>query len=76
RCLPVTTEGASASLADQDHVAGRMLPGGSDEIGGQALACEVLRTAGASGVVLVSAANAFDVPLAGDVYLLLALGCE
>ncbi|MEW6270233.1 MAG: hypothetical protein AB1689_13160 [Thermodesulfobacteriota bacterium] len=76
RCLPVTTAGASASLADQDHVAGRMLPGGSDEIGGQALACEVLRTAGASGVVLVSAANAFDVPLAGDVYLLLALGCE
>jgi hypothetical protein len=53
-----------------------MLPGGIDVIAGGALSCDALRGAGTSGMFLVSAANAFDVPLAGDVYLLLSLGCD
>lgn len=76
RCLPLTTESAQASLVDQDHVPGRQLPNGSDVIAGQALGCDALHAGSASGLVLVSAANAFDVPLAGDVYVLFALGCE
>jgi hypothetical protein len=76
RCLPLTTESARASLTDQDHVPGRELPSGSDVLGGRALSCDVLQDAGTPGLILASAANAFDVPLAGDVYLLLGLGCE
>jgi hypothetical protein len=76
RCFPFTSETAQATLVDQDHVPGRMLPAGIDLIGGKALACETLRTEGPGGMIAVSAANAFDVPGAGDVYLLLAVGCE
>jgi hypothetical protein len=76
RCFPLTTETARATLVDQDHVPGRMLPPGVDVIGGQPLACETLQRDGPEGMFLVSAVNAFDVPQAGDVYLLLALACE
>lgn len=76
RCLPFTTEGAQASLTDQDHVAGDDLPHGTDELGGAALSCDTLRSAGTSGLLTVSAANAFDVRLAGDVYLIVGLACE
>lgn len=76
RCFPFTTETAQATLTGQDHVFGRMLPSGIDLIGGKALACETLRTSGLGGMIGVSATNAFDVPGAGDVYLLLAVGCE
>jgi hypothetical protein len=76
RCIPVTTETARATLVDQDHVPGRMLPAGTDLIGGKALTCETLQANGPAGMIAVSGANAFDVPGAGDVYLLLAVGCE
>ena len=76
RCLPLTTETAQATLVDRDHVAGEMLPSGSDVLGGVPLSCDALRADGSAGLVLVSAANAFDVPLAGDVYLIFGLGCD
>jgi hypothetical protein len=76
RCLPITTESAQARLVDRDHVPGRMLPSGTDLTQGTPVSCEALASQGAAGTVFVSAANAFDVPQAGDVYLLFGLGCE
>lgn len=76
RCLPITTETAQATLVDRDHVAGAMLPSGIDILGGSPVTCETLQSQGAAGTVFISAANAFDVPRAGDVYLIFGLGCE
>lgn len=76
RCVPITTENAQALLGDQDLVPGKVLPAGFDLIGGTARTCDALRSSGASGMILVSTINEFDLPLVGDVYLLLGLGCQ
>jgi hypothetical protein len=75
RCLPLTTEGAQATLVDRDHEAGESLPAGVDVFEGTPVSCDALRADGPEGMLLVSAANAFDVALAGDVYLVFALEC-
>jgi hypothetical protein len=75
RCLPLTTEGAQATLTGRDHEAGETLPAGVDVFEGAPVSCDALRAGGPEGMLLVSAANAFDVALAGDVYLVFALEC-
>jgi hypothetical protein len=76
RCLPLSTEGMQATLVDRDHVAGESLPAGVDVFGGQPVSCAALRESGPAGMLLYSTANAFDVPIAGDAYLVLGLGCD
>jgi hypothetical protein len=75
RCLPLTTETTQATLVDRDHEPGETLPAGVDVFGGAPVSCDALRAGGAEGLLLASAANAFDVALAGDVYLVFALEC-
>ncbi|HVH05245.1 MAG TPA: hypothetical protein VNE71_04510 [Myxococcota bacterium] len=76
RCLPLTTETTQATLVDRDHEPGETLPSGVDVFSGTPVGCDALRADGPAGMLLFSTANAFDVPLAGDAYLVFALGCD
>ena len=53
-----------------------MLPSGVSVFDGVPVSCETLSESGPAGMLLFSTANAFDVPLTGDSYLVFGLGCE
>jgi hypothetical protein len=76
RCLPLTTEGSQATLVDRDLEPGETLPPGIDLFSGLPVACETLRESGPAGMLLFSTGNTFDVPLAGDSYLVFGLACD
>jgi hypothetical protein len=76
RCIELTTETVTATIVDGNGMAGVEIPDGRETNGGIALACNQLAAGGASGMFLVSAVNALDVEIAGDIAFIFLLGCS
>lgn len=76
RCVPLTTEIAQAVIVGANNDADQQIPEGLEINGGLPLTCPDLAANGTSGLFLVSAVNALDIELAGDIAFTFLLGCE